>query len=68
MNEKSPRLPGAKIEMPVQLALMIARDESAVAAFDSLSPARREEYFIRARRATSAGEMRSVVEDIKTIR
>ena len=67
MNERNRRVPGAKIEMPVQLALMIARDESAVDAFGSLSGERREEYLKRARRATDASEMRTVVNDIKTI-
>ena len=67
MNERKRRVPDAKVEMPVQLALMIARDESAVDAFGELSAARREEYLRRARRATDAREMRSVVEDMKTI-
>ena len=68
MSERNRRVPDAKIEMPVQLALMIARDESAADAFGSLTGERREEYLRRARRATDAGEMRSVVDDIKTIR
>ena len=67
MNERYKRAPDAKIEMPVQLALMIARDESAVDAFGSLSGERREEYIKRARRATDVAGMRSVVDDIKTI-
>ena len=68
MNAKNRRVPDAKIEMPVQFALMIARDESAVDAFGSLTGERREEYIKRARRATDASGMRSVVDDIKTIR
>ena len=68
MNERNRRIPDAKVEMPVQLALMIARDESAVDAFGSLTSERREEYLRRARRATDSREMRSVVSDIKTIR
>lgn len=67
MNERSKRLPDAKTEMPVQLALMIAQDEAAVDAFASLDAGRREEYLRRARRATGSGELRSVVDDIKTI-
>ena len=68
MNERNRRVPDAKVEMPVQLALMIARDESAVDAFGSLSTERREEYLRRARRATDINELRSVASDIKTIR
>ena len=67
MNERYRRIPDAKTQMPVQLALMIARDEAAVEAFGALDGARREEYLRRARRATDSGELRSVVEDIKTI-
>ena len=67
MNEKIKRVPDAKVEMPVQLALMIAADESAVAAFGTLSSERRDEYIRRARRATGKAELRSVVDDIKTI-
>ena len=68
MRERNRRVPDAKVEMPVQLALMIARDESAVDAFGSLTSERREEYLRRARRATDKNELRSVVEDIKTIK
>lgn len=68
MIARNKRIPDAKTEMPVQLALMIARDESAVDAFGSLTDERREEYIKRARRAADAADMRSVVNDIKTIR
>ena len=55
---------GGTVEMPVQLALMIARDERAVGAFASLSGERQDEYIRRARRAVGSAEMRQVVDDI----
>ena len=64
------RLPQARgeshdtVEMPVQLALMIARDERAVGAFASLSDERQNEYIRRARRAVGSAEIKQVVDDI----
>ena len=54
----------ATVEMPVQLALMIARDERAFGAFTALSVERQNEYIRRARRAVGSAEMRHVVDDI----
>ena len=52
------------VEMPVQLALMIARDERALGAFASLSGARQDEYIRRARLAVGSAQMKQVVDDI----
>lgn len=67
MNDKYTKVPGQTVEMPVQLALMIARDERAVAAFSALDDARRDEYMRRGRQATSRSQLRDVVRDIITI-
>ena len=55
---------GGTVEMPVQLALMIARDERAVNAFASLSGERQDEYIRRARQAIGNAQMQRVVDDI----
>ena len=55
---------GGTVEMPVALALMIARDERAVGAFASLSDERQNEYIRRARNAVGSAQLRRVVDDI----
>ena len=55
------------VEMPVTLALMIASSERATAAFDALSPERRNEYIRRAAGATSVAAIGDVVRDIVTV-
>ncbi len=67
MNDKNKRTPGATVEMPVQLALMIARDERAVSAFGALDEKRREEYVRRGQLATDKKQLRDVVRDIIAI-
>ncbi len=67
MNNKNQRTPGATVEMPVQLALMIARDERAVRAFGALDEKRREEYLRRGQLATDKKQLGDVVRDIITV-
>ena len=64
MNDIPGRAPGGTVEMPVQLALMIARSERAVVAFGALSGERQNEYIRRARAASTSAQMKQVVDDI----
>ena len=68
MKNEDRLAPDATVEMPVQMALMMAENESAVDAFASLTSERRDEYVRRARAATGHDQLRSVVEDIAKIR
>ena len=63
-NENGVRALGGTVEMPVQLALMIAQSERAVGAFAAMSNERQNEYIRRARGAVSSAQMRQVVDDI----
>ena len=56
-----------KVEMPVGMAMAMALRSDAIDAFESLTEERKREYIRRARAATSADEMRSVVADIVKI-
>lgn len=58
---------GETVEMPVQMAIMMAQNKQAVTAFGKLEEKRRREYIMRAKSATSINELRSVVEDIVKI-
>ena len=58
---------GGTVEMPVEMALMIAGDSGACEAFASLSEERKCEYIRRAKSAGTSLRMKEIIRDIKTI-
>lgn len=56
-----------KVEMPVAMAIMMAKRDDAIESFSALTPERRCEYLERARRSGSVEELRSVIDDIVRI-
>ena len=58
---------GGTVEMPDEMALMIAGDSGACEACASLSEERKCEYIRRAKSAGTILRMKKIIRDIKTI-